>query len=162
MALFKRKKGGTSNIPTEVQDYYQAQQRDRTGIAWLLALGTLVITILLALGLFIGGRWVYRKIANNDTSKTPNNGEVAQNPRENEDARQPESSTSPQTPTPQTTPTPSPGTPNTSQPSSTPNTGTPSDLPNTGSAEVISTFLITTAAGTVLYQIRLRRAAKNS
>lgn len=62
MALFNRNKKTTSNYPEEVQEYYQAERRDRTGIAWLLAIGTLIVTILLALLLYFGGRWVYRQL----------------------------------------------------------------------------------------------------
>ncbi len=55
-----------SNLPAEVQEYYQSERRERVGIAWLLAGGTLILTLLLASGLFFGGRWAYNKIANKD------------------------------------------------------------------------------------------------
>ncbi len=67
---FKRKQTNQPAIPTEVKDYYQAERRERVGIAWLLALATLVATVVLAFGLFFGGRWVYRKI-NKHSPKTP-------------------------------------------------------------------------------------------
>lgn len=68
MALFRRNKTTstkTTKVPAEVQDYYEAGRRERTGIAWLLGLATLIVTILLALLLFFGGRWIYRKVTNN-------------------------------------------------------------------------------------------------
>lgn len=64
MALFNRKK--KTDVPEEIQEYYQTERRERAGIAWLLAFGTLIVTILLAAGIFFAGRWVYRQIAGND------------------------------------------------------------------------------------------------
>lgn len=74
MALFRRKTQDTDVVPAEIQDYYQSEKRERTGVAWLLALVTLVITVLLALALFFGGRWLYRKVVTNDK---PNTGQQA-------------------------------------------------------------------------------------
>lgn len=57
-------------MPPEVQEYYQAERRERTGIAWLLAVGTLIVTILLVLALFFGGRWIYQKLTRRDNTNT--------------------------------------------------------------------------------------------
>lgn len=66
---FRRKK---SILPSEVEDYYKAEKRDRTGIAGLLLLGTFVITFVLALAVFFGARWAYRKyIAKDSTPASP-------------------------------------------------------------------------------------------
>jgi flagellar motor protein MotB len=73
MALFNRK--NRTNVPEEIQEYYQTERRERAGIAWLLAFGTLVVTIVLAAGIFFAGRWAYRKIAGSDNGST----QVAQN-----------------------------------------------------------------------------------
>lgn len=59
MKLFNRKDKSASE---EIQDYYAGQQRERKGITWLLGLATLVVTLLLAFGIFYGGRWAYRAI----------------------------------------------------------------------------------------------------
>lgn len=70
MALFNRRKQGTDVLPTEVREYYQSERRERTGLAWLLAIGTLLATFLIAAGLFFGGRWAYRTVFNhNDDDK---------------------------------------------------------------------------------------------
>lgn len=54
-------------VPPEVEEYYQSTQKDRRGMAWLLALATLILTILVAIALFFGGRWVYRAITGDDS-----------------------------------------------------------------------------------------------
>ncbi len=116
MRLFNRQGKNLDNVPQEVQEYYQAEKRERTGIAWLLALGTLIATVLLAVALFFGGRWIYRTIFNNDQSKTSQpqteNNSNQQKPGEDQNsASQASPSTTPDpaiapgsSPTPQTPP----------------------------------------------------------
>lgn len=67
---FNRKKNDNQDLPPEVQDYYQAERREKVGVAGLLALGTLLVTILVAIGLFFGGRWVYRTVFDKDRPNT--------------------------------------------------------------------------------------------
>lgn len=70
MALFNRSEKTT--IP-ELQEYYDNQRKNRTGTAWLMALASLLVTVAVLSGLFFGGRWLYRTIANrnkNDSSET--------------------------------------------------------------------------------------------
>ncbi len=62
---FNRKQK-SDDLPEEVKEYYESGRKQRTGMAWLLALATLVVTVVLALVLFFGGRWVYQKIFGND------------------------------------------------------------------------------------------------
>lgn len=68
MALLRRKKKVTTNIP-ELQEYYANQRKESTGLAWLLAIGSLIATVALLIGLFWGGRWLYRRI-NDKKDKT--------------------------------------------------------------------------------------------
>lgn len=63
-------------VPEEIQDYYETERRERTGVAWLLAFGTLIATILVASGIFFAGRWAYREIAGTDDDGST---EIAQN-----------------------------------------------------------------------------------
>ena len=67
MGLFNRKsKQSASSMPPEVQEYYQSERRGRMGMAWLLSAVTFVGTVLVVLGLFYSGRWVYRSVTNDD------------------------------------------------------------------------------------------------
>lgn len=92
MTLFNRRNKNKSEVPAEVQEYYQAERRDRTGIAWLLAIGTLIVTILLATGIFFAGRWAYRKIAGNDGQNTASQSEQHQGDEQQEGQRPEENS----------------------------------------------------------------------
>lgn len=84
MALFNR--NNKTNVPAEIQEYYETGKRDRTGIAWLLAFGTLILTIVLAAGIFFAGRWAYRKIAGSDNKAS----QVAQNDAPSQEEQKPE------------------------------------------------------------------------
>lgn len=68
MILFKRKKPAQAVLP-EIEKYYDAEKRERAGLAWLLALTSVAVVTLMLIGAFFGGRWVYRKVTN--TNKTP-------------------------------------------------------------------------------------------
>lgn len=67
MALFK-KKTTTTNIP-ELQEYYANQQKESAGKAWLLAIGSLLLTVLILVGAIFGGRWLYRQVTKKDDTK---------------------------------------------------------------------------------------------
>ncbi len=71
MKLFNRRKKDTSNLPPEIQAYAQAEHRERVGMAWLVGLVSLIVTVLVLAGLYFGGTWVYRKLSQKDkTSST--------------------------------------------------------------------------------------------
>jgi cytoskeletal protein RodZ len=63
-------------MPPEVQQYYKSERRERTGVAWLLAIATLLITVAIILAIFLGGRWVYRKIRDRNTTTTTQTAET--------------------------------------------------------------------------------------
>jgi hypothetical protein len=69
MALFRRKKD-QDILPDEVKDYYKAEQRDRVGMAWVVAVGGFLVTVAIVVGLFFAGRWVYQTYIVNDTDTT--------------------------------------------------------------------------------------------
>ncbi len=150
---FSRKNSSLDNqsIPTEIQEYYQAESRERRGVAWLLALVTLVVTVALVLGLFAGGRWAYRKLANQDQPKpdtaqeaTDESGGTTNTPDDSEDSLPPVTAPAP-TPAPRpTAPAPSP----TPAPRpTTPTTGR-TNVPATGPADTLGIFLAVSIIGT--------------
>jgi cytoskeletal protein RodZ len=69
MALFRRKKN-QEVMPDEVRDYYEAEQRDRMGMTWLLAIGAFLLTAALVVGLFFAGRWVYQRFFDDSADTT--------------------------------------------------------------------------------------------
>jgi hypothetical protein len=128
MALFRRKNQDIDAVPQEVRDYYQSERRERTGIAWLLALGTLVVTLLIASALFFGGKWVYnRTLGKPDAPKTAQN--TNQSTQKTDESAQQEQNQA--TPNPEPQPSPSPSTnENTNNPSPAPSpTPTPTPAP---------------------------------
>jgi len=128
---FNRKKQQDQTLPEEVQEYYESGRKQQTGMAWLLALGTLVVTVLLAVLLFFGGRWVYQKIAGDDQSEETPTQQVDQpqddvEPQSNPQSNPQQGSSSSSTTTPSAASTSASGT-------ATPTTG-PSgpEIPDTG------------------------------
>lgn len=169
MALFNRKpKSDSVGMPPELQDYYQAENREKSWMAWLLGFVTLVVTILLALALFFGGRWVYRQIRGNDsptleTTQTQEEASQANEDTDNtaedeEDTEQQGSTDSTATQDSGSTPTSSEtGTSSTSTPSSSVASSATNDLPNTGPADTLAIFVAVSA----LAYIGHRHLAKN-
>lgn len=125
------KKKGSDKVPADIQQYYQAERRERVGIAWLLGLATVVATLVVATGLYFGGRWIYRQIANRGAEQTTSQDETGsttpQTPPGSSTSPTPGATPPPVTPTPPSPTQISPGP--TPEPASTPTTG---PLPRTG------------------------------
>lgn len=121
----RKKEQAQASMPAEVRQYYQAERRERVGLAWLLAAGTLVATVLVVLGLFFGGRWIYRKVNESD-NKTQT---ASQNQNPPAQTAPGSGSANPAQPAP--SPTPQPTTPpaQAPQPQPMPPTG---EVPRTG------------------------------
>lgn len=69
---FSRKKAASNDdVPAEVKEYYESGRKQQTGMAWLLAFGTLVVTVVLALIIFFGGRWVYQRLTDSNEAEAP-------------------------------------------------------------------------------------------
>ncbi|MCA9328141.1 hypothetical protein KC959_00055 [Candidatus Saccharibacteria bacterium] len=64
MALFNRRKDHTIS---DLEDYY-ANRNNRTGMAWLMAFLSLLVTIGVIAALFFGGRWAYRALTDDNTT----------------------------------------------------------------------------------------------
>lgn len=141
MSIFDRLRRNRqqSVLPDEVQQYYQAEQKQRRGRAFLLALGALLVTVLVAAALFIGGRALYSQIRGDKDDNKPNASNIEDNSQEkqNQDAASengapteggsaPETQTPAPAANPAPTPTPAPA------PTTTPALGDTPALPHTG------------------------------
>lgn len=177
---FKRNKKPTNaKAPKEVQQYYASEHRERVGLAWIIAFISLIITVAVVLGLFFGGHWAYRQIANKNDNPTPAKPQTtASQPKPSTEstssssssAKPQSSSQQPSTNQPQTSSTstgvpsqPAASTPaQTSAPNKTPTATTqaPSkNITNTGPGETVAVFVGISLLGTVAYQAYLRRKA---
>ncbi len=133
MAFFKRKKQNTDVLPAEVREYYQSERRERAGVAWLLALGTLLLTFVIAAALFFGGRWLYNTIFNNDNNDSDTKQTTSQDSSLRVDENGNVTGGNNQNATNGSTGTSSTSTNTPSAPATTPNTATtPTTTPNTG------------------------------
>ena len=123
MALFNRNKTKATVLP-ELEKYYDAERRERSGLAWILALVSIAGVVLVLIGLFFGGRWIYRNLKNDKKPtvavvQKSNTGHGTQTP-----------ATSTDKPSTKDTTTQTPSTPST-QPATPPTATTPSTTPAT-------------------------------
>lgn len=132
MAIFDRfKKKQRVVLPEEVNEYYQSQRRERVSVAIILGVVALAVTLLIAAGLFFGGRFAYRKIANTDKPKPTAVQTDNKQPEENKQGATNGSGavnapTNPPSSTPQNTP------PTNNNSRTTPPLGDNTTLPHTG------------------------------
>lgn len=175
MALFNRKKD--KSVLPEVDQYYQGEKRDRTWLAWILAVVSIIVVVLILVGLFFAGKWAYNAITNDDSGDVATTDEQddenlpsfdggTDEESENDDQSQNESENQTNEGTDETTEEPE-GTVDapaqteipSGQSSETPRTGaTDEDLPNTGPAGLATTFLVTSGiAGTAHYVVTRRK-----
>lgn len=144
MALFNRSRRNQSVLPEEVSQYYQSQRRERTGVAIVLGIVALVVTLLIGAALFFGGRYVYRQLKGDDKPATTQQADSDNNSESGEagnggeagspgtSAPGPSGSGSNPAPAPSPAPAPAPA-PAPSTPQRTvPNTGDEPALPRTG------------------------------
>lgn len=122
-------------VPKEVEEYYDANRRSFSVTAILLGLATLAITIILALGIFYGGRWLYNYAFNDNDNKgettqdtpTTANPQQTDNPQDNSASPSDDQNATSDDDQPRARRTPSSG-PET--PETTPRTGP--EIPHTG------------------------------
>ena len=134
MALLDRfKRTKKVVLPEEVNQYYQSQRRERVGVAIILGIVALLVTLLIASGLFYGGRFLYRQVADTNDKQTTTQEQKDQEQKPGESPKsgnngQSNPNPTPPAPTPQPTPSPTP----TPAPATTPALGDEPALPHTG------------------------------
>lgn len=145
-------------MPPELNDYYNAEKRQRTVVTWLLGLATLAVTVALAFALFLGARWVINKIHHQAPTPQPTTVETTSAPAappapttSNESGTTNSAAGSPSTATNQTKPTTSTNTQAGQTSSAT------TALPNTGPGDVLAIMLGTTVLGTLAHRRYARR-----
>ncbi len=160
----RARKPSNAKLPPEVKKYYDSERRERVGLAWLIAFATLMLTILIMVGLFMGGRWTYRKIAGTNPPPAPTisqeNKPLPGPPSETKIANSApvsspaEPATSSKAPTP-SSPQRTVATHSTHTSPSTAQTGT--KLIETGPGNTLEIFALTTITATAAHSVYIRR-----
>ncbi len=161
---FRRTKKSDVNVPNEVQEYYDAERRQHMGVAWLIAFLSLVVTVIVATGLFFGGRWTYRKLAHKSpaTVKTAQS-DTKQNGSESSESKANDKNTSKDKSSNSSAHTKSSNASGTSEQKTASNrNATGSTLPDTGPGNTLAIFMTSTAVGVTFYQLILRRKLSRS
>jgi len=68
MAWFHRK--STTEIP-ELKEFYENEKTDRPLVAWTLALVSLLTTVIVVLGVFFAGSWLYGRVKSDKNQPVP-------------------------------------------------------------------------------------------
>lgn len=155
---FKRK-DATPKVSSDVDDYYRSERRERVGLAWLLAFGSLIATLLIALVLFYGVRFVYHKVHHTNNGGTTATTESTSGGQESASSS---ASNSGQTNAPGNNSTSTPSSSGTS--SSAANTGASSsatssgqNLANTGPGSTVAIFFTVSVLGMLAHNFYQRR-----
>ncbi|CAN5413869.1 hypothetical protein BH10PAT3_BH10PAT3_0120 [soil metagenome] len=172
MAWFRRNKDTKPTELPELERYYSAERRERSSLAWILALVSIAGVALVLIGLFFGSRWIYRKVTDDNkatvstvqtadkTVKKSTNGSTGTKAPSVSTPTTPNAA-KPSSPVATST-TPASGTPAVTTPATTatPATSTPvaTKLSNTGPASTALYFIVATAVGTLGYRLKLRRS----
>ncbi len=170
---FRRSKNSQQNVPPEVAEYYQAEKKQRLGMAWLLSAATFVVTVLVVLGLFFGGRWIYRQVKHDNNTGTSISQEEPKSDQTNESQKAADTNASQNQSTTQNNPSgsvgqstaPAPAS-NTPAPSATPNPSNAAassqstaatTVPNTGAGDLLALFMGVVVVAAIVHHLYLRR-----
>ncbi len=124
MKLFNRSgKDLNPNLPPEVKAYAQAEHRERVGMAWLVGIVSLLISLGFLALIYFGSVWIYRKVTGTE-NKQPTTSETTKKESDTKEQTPKDTDTSSdQTNEPSQTPEPTPE----STPKTTPKTGDDSE-----------------------------------
>lgn len=141
MGLFDRfKKKEDTVLPSEVDDYYKSELKTRRGSSVLMAVLALVLTLVIAAGLFFGVRAIYRTFNKDDSAKPTSPETVNQQNQGTAEEVKPEDQTNPNSSSDANSSTTPGSSDSANQPSSGSGSGTaPStgDIPATGDSQAL-------------------------
>ncbi len=167
--IFKRNRDDNTVAP-ELQQYYEAEKKERAGLSWLLAVISVAFVSLVLIGLFFGGKWLYNRVTSDDNEVAQvENGAVQEpaSPSEPAETAAPAAepqNTSPAAQSPASAPAASTApaaTPATTTPAATPVTGD-SALPNTGPKEnLLMVFASSTLVFGLIHNFYSRQTKNN-
>ncbi len=147
--FWQRNNVEASELPEEVKEYYETTRAEKRGTAWLLAGATLVATLILASGMFLGGKFVYQKFSGDE----PTTGEVIQNTTDSNESPvggpPPTNDANEGTSTTRGNEDLSSDTDDTE---STPTTGS-SELTDSGPGDILAIFVATVVISTLAYEL---------
>lgn len=75
-------------VPEEIKAYYQAETKDNMLKIWLLSGATFIVTLLVVLALFWGGRWMWRRSHQPSQNTSTNQSDKANSNGQNEKSKQ--------------------------------------------------------------------------
>lgn len=157
MAIFKRRKNQTV---AELEEYYASKKPRTGGMAWVMAIVSLLITILVVSALFFGGRWIYRSLTNDTTDVTVTTTETNDDNVNDFGESEGKAETDENFPGVVTDQAASTSTPSSSSPSSSSSTSPANtDLPSTGPGEV--SFIIMAITFVAGYYLMLKKQKAN-
>lgn len=149
---FGRKQREESTLPKEVEDYKASVRKQRVGIAWLLALATIAVTVVLTLVLYFAGRWVWQRFTQSEPTEVPTTQTQPQTVDQTTDSSEQatsdaaDSGQAPTTAQPNPEPAQLPG-------SDEPVQNTPSGarVPDTGPGDGIALFVVVSLLGMLIH-----------
>ena len=144
-----------TEVPEQIQEeYYQTERRERTGIAWLLAFGTLIATIVVAAGIFFGGRLAYRTFVDDGDEPSTQTAENEHQPAPEESARNQEDQNKASGGAAQNQDNDGVQGSNTTPQSSTPsNSSSNNSIPNTGPSNTLAIFFGVSIFGYIIHRM---------
>lgn len=169
----QKKQTKSDKVLPEIEKFYEAEKRERAGLAWILAIASVAMVAAALIGVFFGGRWIYRKATHNsgETSVAVQTTTSSTNESSSSSADNTSTGTSSASTTQNESGTTSTGSSSSSSQTSTQATqstsvatttqtsasSTTTKLANTGPASVLPVFIVTSVAGTLLYRRKFSR-----
>ncbi len=144
------------SLSEDIKSYYNANRHERVWVAWLLAVGTVLVTIGIAVGLYFAGRWIYEQLTSNTSQQT------TQTSQGNKSSVSTPSKSSPNDNPTKKTISSSAGTSTKKSAANSTISGNNNTLTNTGPGNDIAVFFIASIVFTIIAQTTLRQKKRRS